>query len=189
MWLRGVPTSWEPHNQATVGAARDKGWEGHTCNNWSLMIMIKIKIKIKIMIMTQGQRDIPAIIAGNLQTITELVILLATYQVFWDWSFRVVTLRFVFSTKSEICLYCCASKGGLLFFSFTHPLVAEASSPGQEWPTLVWKNIYDLFQMFSTWFSKYMSFQRRFWFECFLQTSGDRLFLLNAPNMFFIVAP
>ena len=41
-------------------------------------------IMIKIMIMTQGQRDIPAIIAGNLQTITELVILLATYQVFWD---------------------------------------------------------------------------------------------------------
>jgi len=36
----------------------------------------------------------------------------------------------------------------------TYPLVAEASSPGQEWPT-----------------------------------SGDRLFLLNAPNMFFIVAP
>ena len=38
------------------------------------MIMIKIMIKIKIMIMTQGQRDIHAIIAGNLQTITELVI-------------------------------------------------------------------------------------------------------------------
>ena len=73
--MRGAPTSWEPHNQATVEAARDKGWEGHTCNNWSLMIMIKIvvmiKIKImtKIMIMTQGQRDIPATIAGNLQTI------------------------------------------------------------------------------------------------------------------------
>ena len=84
--------------------------------------------------------------------------LLATYQVFWDWSFRVVTLRFVFSTKSEICLYCCASKRGLLCFSFTHPLVAEASSPGQEWPTLIWKNIYDLFQMSSTWFRKYLSF-------------------------------
>ena len=80
MWMRGAPTSWEPHNQATVEAARDKGWEGHTCNNWSLMlmikivVMIKIKIMTKIMIMTQGQRDIPAIIAGNLQTITELVI-------------------------------------------------------------------------------------------------------------------
>lgn len=36
----------------------------------------------------------------------------------------------------------------------TYPLVAEASSPGQELPT-----------------------------------SGERLFLLNAPNMFFIVAP
>ena len=73
-------TSWEPHNQATVEAARDTGWEGHTCNDWSLMlmikivVMIKIKIMTKIMIMTQGQRDIPAIIAGNLQTITELVI-------------------------------------------------------------------------------------------------------------------
>jgi len=38
--------------------------------------------------------------------------------------------------------------------TYLSPLVAEASSPGQEWPT-----------------------------------SGDRLFLLNAPNMFFIVAP
>ena len=39
-----------------------------------IVVMIKIKIMTKIMIMTQGQKDIPAIIAGNLQTITELVI-------------------------------------------------------------------------------------------------------------------
>ena len=62
VYERCSATSWEPHNQATVEAARDKGWEGHTCNNWSLMIMIKIKIMTKIMIMTQGQRDLPAII-------------------------------------------------------------------------------------------------------------------------------